>query len=254
MSFFEHLTELRRRLVRAAVGVVLAFAVAWAFVQPLQDQLMMPLHDAWQRLAAEGLVSGPPQLQTLGPLDHFMTQVRIAVTAALFGAAPIIFYQLWMFVAPGLYDTEKRLVLPFAGTSAVMFLLGAFFCFEAVIPFATEWFLRYPLEGSSEGAVRIVPQYTFPDYTTYTTKLLLAFGLMFELPLGVFFLARAGIVTHRSLLRFWKVSILVIFVVSAVLTPPDPFTLIMMAVPMTALFFASVGVAYLAARPRADRP
>lgn len=251
MSFFEHLAELRMRLIRATMGLAAAFVVAWIFRMQLQALVNAPLFDAWQTLVAEGKLSGPPKLQTLGVLDAFLTQVRIAVTAAIFLAGPVIFYQLWMFVAPGLYPSEKKLVVPFVATSAVMFVLGAAFCYEMVLPFATKWFLEYPLEEVDGSGVQVIPQYTFPDYTTYTTKLLLGFGLMFEMPLAVYFLAKVGLVTHKTLLRFWKVAVLVIFVASAFLTPPDPITLMFMAVPMTALFFLSVGVAYVVSKPKA---
>ncbi len=252
MSFFEHLAELRTRLIRATLGVAAAFVVAWVFRMELQAIIHAPLFDAWQALVAEGKLSGPPKLQTLGVLDAFLTQVRIAVTAALFLAGPVVFYQFWMFVAPGLYPSEKRLVIPFVATSAVMFALGAAFCYEMVLPFATQWFLEYPLEEADTSGVLVVPQYTFPDYTTYTTKLLLGFGVMFEMPLAVFFLAKVGLVTHRTLLRFWKVAVLIIFVVSAFLTPPDPITLMFMALPMTALFFLSVGIAYVVSKGQAQ--
>lgn len=245
MSFFDHLTELRMRLIRAALGVVAAFVLCWVFVDELNAIVKIPLRNAWNAVGLEGA----PQLQVLGVLDAFLTNVRIAVTAAIFVAAPIIFYQLWMFVSPGLYTREKRYVIPFAATSAIMFLVGATFCYTMVLPYATEWFLRFPLEQQDASQVQILPQYTFPEYTTYTTKLLLGFGLMFEFPLAVFFLAAAGLITHRTLLRHWKVSILLIFVASAFLTPPDPITLTFMAVPMVALFFASVGVAYVVSKP-----
>lgn len=248
MSFFDHLTELRSRLIRAAIGIAVGFAVCWIFVDQLNAIIKTPLAEAWTAVGLEGA----PQLQVLGVLDAFLTNVRIAVTAAIFVSAPIIFYQVWMFVSPGLYAREKRYVIPFAMTSAVMFLVGAAFCYKMVLPYATEWFLRFPLEQQDASNVQILPQYTFPDYTTYTTKLLLGFGLMFEFPLAVFFLAAAGLITHRTLLQHWKVAILLIFVASAFLTPPDPITLTFMAVPMVGLFFASVGVAYLVGKKNAE--
>ena len=246
MSFFEHLAELRRRLIHAAIGVVAAFALCWFFVLELQTLIHLPLADAWREVG----LAGQPRVQTLGVLDSFLTQVRIAVTAAIFLAGPILFYQLWMFVAPGLYANEKRLVVPFAITSAVMFLLGAAFCYVAVLPYATRWFLEYPMTQADASGVAVVPQYTFPDYTKYTTKLLVGFGIMFELPLAVFFLAKAGIITHLTLIRYWKISVMAIVVASAFLTPPDPITLVFMAVPMLVLFAASIGVAYLVSKPQ----
>lgn len=242
MSFFEHLAELRSRLMRAAIAVVVGFGGAFLFVDALEAVLFRPLTSAWAELGFEGA----PTLQNLGMLDAFLTDVRIALTFGLFFAGPIVFYQLWMFIAPGLYAKEKRLAVPFMLTSAVMFLGGAAFCYYAVFPFATQWFLEYSMRpGESSGGVQIVAQFTFSDYMKYATRLLLAFGVVFEFPLAIYFLARAGIITHKTLLRYWRVSVLFIFVASALLTPPDPITLTLMAIPLCVMFFASVGVAYL---------
>jgi sec-independent protein translocase protein TatC len=249
MSFFDHLAELRSRLMRAAIGVMVGFGGAFFFVDYLEGILLLPLSDAWRELGLEGV----PKLQNLGMLDSFLTDVRIALTFGLFFAGPIVFYQLWMFIAPGLYDKEKHLAVPFMATSAVMFVSGAAFCYYLVFPFATQWFLEYSMrDASGPGGVEIVAQFTFSDFMKYATRLLLAFGAVFEFPLAIFFLARAGIVTHLTLLRYWKISVLFIFVVSAFLTPPDPITLTLMAVPLTAMFFASVGVAYLVGRKHVE--
>jgi sec-independent protein translocase protein TatC len=256
MSFFEHLAELRTRLMRAAIATVLGFGGAFLFVDRLEALLFVPLTDAWARLEFEGA----PTLQNLGMLDAFLTDVRIALTFGLFFAGPVVFYQLWMFIAPGLYAKEKKLAVPFMLTSAVMFIGGAAFCYYAVFPFATQWFLEYSMRPSeASGGVQIVAQFTFSDYMKYATRLLLAFGVVFEFPLAIYFLARAGIISHKTLLRYWRFSVLFIFVASAFLTPPDPITLTMMAVPLCIMFFASIGVAYLvgkdqvAAQERLDR-
>jgi sec-independent protein translocase protein TatC len=242
MSFFEHLAELRTRLMRAAIATVLGFGGAFLFVDRLEALLFVPLTDAWARLEFEGA----PTLQNLGMLDAFLTDVRIALTFGLFFAGPVVFYQLWMFIAPGLYAKEKKLAVPFMLTSAVMFIGGAAFCYYAVFPFATQWFLEYSMRPSeASGGVQIVAQFTFSDYMKYATRLLLAFGVVFEFPLAIYFLARAGIISHKTLLRYWRFSVLFIFVASAFLTPPDPITLTMMAVPLCIMFFASIGVAYL---------
>jgi len=248
MSFFDHLTELRARLVRAAIGLAVGVAVAAFYVRELQALLLRPLETAWAKLQLGGM----PTLQDIGVLDHLLTHIRIAVTAGIFLSAPVIFYQLWKFISPGLYKREKRYVIPFVTTSVAMFGLGAVFCYLMVLPYATQWFLEYPLDQESVGGVQIISQYRFPDYIKYTTKLLIGFGLMFELPLIVFFLAVAGAITHKTLLRHWKIAVLLIFVVSAFLTPPDPITLMFMAVPMVALFFASVGVAYVVSKKDED--
>jgi sec-independent protein translocase protein TatC len=254
MSFFDHLAELRTRLVRAALGVTAAFVVCYVFVDELTVVVTKPFNDAWRAAKANypDLLGERPELQNLAALDAFLTDIRIAVFAAIFVAAPIIFYQLWMFVAPGLYAREKRLVVPFVATSAAMFVTGAVFCYLLVLPIATTFFIEYPLKKTAEDGVLIVTAYTYPDYVAYVTKILLGFGLMFEMPLAVFFLAKAGIVTHRTLLRHWKISVLLITITSAILTPPDPITIFLMGLPMIGLFFASIGVAYVVGKPERE--
>jgi Sec-independent protein secretion pathway component TatC len=121
-----------------------------------------------------------------------------------------------------------------------------------VLPIATKFFIEYPLKKALEDAVVIVTNYTYPDYVAYVTKILFGFGLMFEMPLGVFFLAKAGIITHRTLLRHWKISVLLITITSAILTPPDPITIFLMGLPMIGLFFASIGVAYVVGKPERE--
>lgn len=248
MSFFDHLADLRKRLMWSVVAIVGGFILAWIFVKDLQDFLTFPLAEAWARV--DGLPDGRPRLQNLGVFDAFLTHIRIAVTASLFLSAPVVFYQLWMFVAPGLYAREKKVVVPFVGTSAVMFILGAGFCYKLVIPVATQWFLEYPLhESGPDALVEIASAYTFTDYIKYVTRLLLAFGLVFEFPLLIFFLARIGAVTHRTLIRHWKISVVGSFVIGAFLTPPEPITQLLMATPMIVMYFGSIGVAYWASKP-----
>jgi sec-independent protein translocase protein TatC len=249
MSFFEHLQELRKRLVRAAFGVAGAFIFCYVLVDHLRTIVLAPYRDAW--FAVE--MPGEPELQNLSALEAFLTDLRIAIIAAVFIAGPILFYHLWMFISPGLYKKEKRLVVPFVATSAVMFAGGAVFCYYLVLPLATEFFLGYSIGATQVESVNIVPRFTYTDYVTYTTKLLLAFGMMFEFPLGIFFLAKAGVVTHITLLRHWKISMVLLFVVAAILTPPEPISQLLMAAPMIALYFISVGVAYFVSKPERER-
>jgi sec-independent protein translocase protein TatC len=145
-------------------------------------------------------------------------------------------------------------VVPFAATSAVMFAIGGWFCYQLVLPIATEFLLRYGMEkGTGEDPVQIVAQYTYTDHITYTTRLLLGFGLIFEFPLGVFFLAAAGVITHKTLIRHWRVMVLSFFIVAAFLTPPEPMSQILMAIPLCGLFGISIGVAYLVGKPERER-
>jgi len=247
MSFFDHLAELRKRLLRAVIAVVLGFVIAWIFRFELQNFLNQPLADAWA--STPELPGDKPQLQNLAVFDVFLVHIRIAVTASLFVSGPFVLWQIWMFVSPGLYNKEKNIVVPFVFTSAVMFILGAGFCYIYVIPVATSWFLQYPLDNAAGSNVDIVNAYTFADYTKYMTRLLLAFGLVFEFPLGIYFLARVGAVTHKTLIKHWKVSVVGAFLIGAFLTPPEPITQVLMAMPMVMMYFGSIGVAYWASKP-----
>ena len=246
MSFWDHLTELRNRLVKAALGVMLAVIVCFIYATELREFLAVPLHKAW--LAAG--MSGKPELQVLAMMDAFMTDMRVAVAAGIFLAAPIGFYQFWMFIAPGLYAREKRYVIPFVASSVFMFLLGAAFCYIVVLPWTIQWLLSYT-QSTSGAATAVVYNLTLNDYIRDATKILIAFGAVFEFPLLIAFLSFAGVVTHNSLLRFWKLSVVLIFIIAAFLTPPEPVSQLMMAIPMIALFFASVGISYLIGQSKA---
>ncbi len=261
MSFFDHLTELRKRLVRAAMGLAGAVVVCYALVDRLTQLLLAPYHDAWhaiqnncvENLGKTCLPDTGPRLQNLTAFESVLTDIRIAVIAGIFVSAPILFYQLWMFISPGLYRREKKLVVPFVATSAIMFVAGAVFCYAFVLPVATEFLLEYPLKKDLGEGVQIVANYTYTDYVQYTTRLLLGFGLMFEFPLAIFFMAKAGIVTHMTLLRHWRGMVVAAFIIGAILTPPEPVTQVLMAFPMIVLYFASAAVAYVVGKPERER-
>ena len=234
MSFWEHIAELRRRLFRIVIGVVAGFTISWGFAAQIIEVLKQPLLRAWDK--AE--VLGEPDLMVLGIQDPLMNDVRVALMGGIFIALPVIFYQVWMFVSPGLYRHEKRFVIPFVCTSAAMFALGSAFAFRFVLPFGYQWLLEY-------GGTTYRVQLELGNYLKGTTRLLLTFGLVFEFPLLVAFLAKTGAITHLSLLKFWKGAVVIIFIVAGFLTPPEPVSQSLMAGPMILLFFLSVGVAYL---------
>lgn len=246
MSFWDHLAELRNRLVKAALGVALAVVLCFVYATELREFLAAPLHQAW--LAAG--MSGRPELQVLAMMDAFMTDMRVAVAGGIFLAAPIGFYQFWMFIAPGLYAREKRFVIPFVATSVVMFLAGAAFCYYLVLPWTIQWLLSYT-QSTSGAETAVVYHLTLNDYVRDATKILVAFGAVFEFPLLVAFLSFAEVLTHRSLLRYWKISVVLVFIIAAFLTPPEPVSQLMMAIPMVVLFFTSVGIAYLITQSKA---
>lgn len=240
MSFWDHLGELRSRLTRAALGVAVSVVLCFIYATELREFLAVPLHKAW--VAAK--MPGKPELQVLAMMDAFMTDMRVAMAGGIFLATPVLFYQFWMFIAPGLYAREKRFVVPFVATSVFMFLLGAAFCYYVVLPWTIQWLLSYT-QSTSGAATAVVYNLTLNDYIRDATKILVAFGAVFEFPLLIAFLAFAEVLTHRSLLRFWKISVVMIFIIAAFLTPPEPVSQLMMAFPMVGLFFLSVGIAYL---------
>jgi sec-independent protein translocase protein TatC len=235
MPLTAHLEELRWRIVRALLAVAVAFALSWWFVEPLFALLLRPLVALRH---SDSLVIGT------GVTEAFFTKLKVAFIAALFLSSPVIFFQAWRFVAPGLYQSEKRLALPFAVAASVFFVLGATFCYTAVFPVGFQFFL------SEYDSVAITPQLRVSEYLSFAARMLLAFGVTFELPVVTFFLARLGLITHRTLLGSARYAIVVIFIVAAVLTPgPDVASQLLMAAPLLVLYALSIGVAYVVARP-----
>lgn len=227
MGLMDHLTELRARLVRCCIAVIIGFAICWAVVDPIFDLLIKPL------LAV--LPDGTHAQYTTLP-EAFFTRMYIAFVAGVFLASPVIFYQIWAFVAPGLYDEEKRHILPVAILSAIFFMAGGAFCYFIVFPFAFSFFVSY-----STPDIVITPKVS--DYLSFVLKLLIAFGLIFEMPIFTFFLARMGILTADMMRKGRRYAIVGIFILAAILTPPDVLSQLLMACPMLILYEASIWVA-----------
>lgn len=235
MAFLDHVGELRVRLIRMVLGIAVGFFGCFYFAPQISTFLRIPLHQAW---ASAGL-EGTPELQALQIQDPLMVDVRVAMAAGIFVTAPWLFWQVWLFIAPGLYAREKRFAIPFVLTSVIMFVVGAAFAFSIVLPFIYEWMIEY-----SQGRGEMI-QLEVNNYFKGTTRVLIAFGLVFEFPLLIAFLAKAGVVTEKVLLRFWKIAVILMFVVAGVLTPPEPISQLLMAGPMVVLYFISIGVAWL---------
>jgi sec-independent protein translocase protein TatC len=240
MPLTAHLEELRWRLVRALAGVGVAFAVAYVFVEPLFALLLGPLKAVEARLiAADVLPAGQALVIGTGPTEAFFTKLKVAFIAAVFGASPVIFYQAWRFVAPGLYPDEKRLAVPFSVAASVFFVLGAGFCYGVVFPVGFEFFLR------EYQSIDVAAQLRVSEYLSFSARMLLAFGVTFELPVVTFFLARLGVLTHRTLLGGVRYAVVGIFIAAAVLTPgPDVASQFLMAAPLLVLYGLSVVVAW----------
>jgi sec-independent protein translocase protein TatC len=175
--------------------------------------------------------------------EKFITNLKVGLFASVFLAAPFLFGQAWAFVAPGLYKHERRLALPFIVTSTLFFVAGAAFCYYGVLPWGMHFFL-------SLGTADITPQIKVAAYLRFVTRFILAMGLVFQMPLGIFFLARAGIVDAQGLSAFRKYAVVLSFVAAAVLTPPDPGTQVALALPMILLYELGILTARLWGRPK----
>jgi sec-independent protein translocase protein TatC len=224
IPFTAHLEELRKRLITCFVAVGIGFALSYGFKEKLFQILTQPL------------ISVMKQGETLiytGLPEAFFTFLKVSFLAGLMVASPVIIYQFWMFVAPGLYDREKRLMIPIVLLSSIFFVGGALFGYFIVFPFGFQFFLGFATET-------IRPMPSMKEYLSFSAKLLLAFGLVFELPLVLTFLARLGIVSVSFLKKNRKYALLLFFVGAAILTPPDVVTQIMMALPLMLLYEISI--------------
>lgn len=240
MPLTAHLEELRWRLVKAFVAIGIAFVGCYNFSDQVFELLTRPL-----------VALGDARLQLIGTgvTEAFFTRLKVSAIAAIFAASPVIFYQAWRFVAPGLYPTEKRTAIPFVLAATAFFVAGAAFCYRLVFPVGYAFFLQ---EYANIG---VAPQIRISEYLSFASRMLLAFGVTFELPVVTFFLARLGVVDHRFLLRWFRYAIVVIFIVAAVLTPgPDMASQFLMAAPLLVLYLVSIGVAFVVARPKTPTP
>lgn len=234
-----HLEELRSRLIKSLVGLGVAFVGCYQFVEAIMDWLIAPIRG----------LEGAQKVQMIGTglTEAFFTKLKVALFAAIFVGSPWIFYQLWKFVAPGLYDNEKKYVKPFVFFGTFFFVSGAYFCYRLVFPTAFGFFV------AEYASVSIEPFLKISEYLSFVSRMLLAFGAVFELPVFTFFLARVGIVDHKMMIAGWRWAIVIIFVVAAVLTPgPDVASQLLMATPLLFLYAVSIGVAYLFGRPPAE--
>jgi sec-independent protein translocase protein TatC len=244
MSFFDHLEELRARVVRALYGLIPTVGAAWVFRREILDYLTVPLGQAMHRLELP-----TNSLHFLSPADAFMAYMKLSLVVGLIAAAPWVSWQAWAFIAPGLYASEKRMAIPFVLASTVCFVGGAAFGYFAVFPAAFETFLSFSEELPRAG-LRITPSITMGEYLDFVTQLLLAFGVVFEVPVVVTFLALAGIVDWKQLLRFGRWWIAIAAVLAALLTPPDVGSQLAMLVPLIVLYYLSVLLAFLFGRRR----
>ncbi len=249
MPFLAHLRELRDRVRNAAIFFVLGFFVCFYFADQIYEWLKQPLFEVWRTNPATKHIAENPTMAFGTLTEPFWVNMSIAMWAGIFVASPFIFFQLWRFIAPGLYKKEQRIVTLFAVSSAVFFTGGALFCYHMVLGRLFDFLLGYANESQT-------PVIMMQGYLDLTRDMMLAFGAIFELPLLIAFMSMIGIVTHRGLWKFNRWFVVIAFIVGAILTPsPDAISQIMMAGPMIALYNLSIVIAYFITKrkERGDR-
>ena len=237
MTLMEHLIELRSRLIRSGIAIIIALFVTMPFGEDIFEFLCAP--------AVGKFPAGGGGFVYTQVAEEFMTYLKVGIFGAFLLALPWVAYQAWGFIAPGLYKKERRYVLPFVFFSTLLFGVGAAFCYYGILPYAMDFFLS----SSSELAT---PTIKVSAYLGFVTRLILAFGFVFETPLVIFFLARMGLVTAESLANFRRYAILIGFVLAACITPPDPGSQVAVAVPFIMLYELGIVIAKIFARPPMD--
>jgi len=222
-----HIADLRKRLVISSITVVIMFFACFSFYEPILEWMMAPVKHALP--AGTSMIAVEIQ-------ETFFTAMKVAFFGGFIISLPVIFWQLWLFLAPGLYDHEKKLVVPFVFFATLMFLLGASFAYYIVVPVGFDFLIAF---GNS--VVSVLP--SIGKYVGFFTKLLIGFGIAFELPVITFFLAKIGLVNDQMLKDFFRYAVVLIFIVAAVLTPPDVISQVLMAAPLLILYGVSIYIA-----------
>lgn len=241
MTLWEHLDELRGRMVKMMLAAIVGAVAAWIFKEELLGILTQPY-----------VAAGGKKLYFPAPAALFLSYIRLAALGGLVFALPFILYQIWAFVAPGLYSREKRFAIPFVVSSCGLFATGCYFGWKVAFPVAFEY-LRSFMENKLPGGMEIQDTVMVGEYIEFISHMFLAFGIAFELPVLAFFLSIAGIVTHRDLIRFFRYFIVIAFVIAAVLTPPDPVSQLLLAIPLCLLYGISIVIAWVFSRKRHEQ-
>jgi sec-independent protein translocase protein TatC len=244
MTFWEHLEELRSRLIKMILAFLVGAVVAWIYREKLLVWLTQPFVRAWN----EGDF-GKAALHFPAPASLFIAYIKLALLGGFVLALPIMLYQLWAFIAPGLYSREKRFAIPFVASSCGLFAGGGYFGWKVAFPVAFQYLLGFggPIAGTT---LEVKPTVMIGDYIEFVMRMLMAFGVVFELPVLVFFLSAAKIINYKHMIRFSRYFVVIAFVVGAIITPPDPMSQFLLAVPLCLLYVVSIGIAYIVG----DRP
>ncbi len=230
MPLLEHLAELRRRIVISAIVVLLGACASYSFATPLFAFLTAPHYASFP----------PNSLIGTGPAEAFVLKIKVAIFASFFLTSPILFYQLWLFIAPGLLDREKRLVVPFVLVTSILFLLGAGSAYTTLVPVSISFF------RTQYDSIGVTPAITLREHVSLMMRLLLGCGFVAQLPVIAYFAGRLGLVSASFLLSKFRHATVIIFIIAAIVTPtPDIVTQCVFALPLLGLYGISVGIVWL---------
>lgn len=222
-----HIADLRKRLMYSGAALIVAFFACFFFYEPILEWMMLP---------AKEILPAGSSMVAIEIQETFFTALKVAFFSGFIVSLPVIFWQLWLFLSPGLYEHEKKLVIPFVFFATLMFLTGSSFAYYVVVPYGFDFLINF---GST--VVTVFP--SIGKYVGFFTKLLFGFGVAFELPVITFFLAKIGLVDDKMLKDFFKYAIVIIFVLASLLTPPDVVTQFLMAGPLILLYIVSIYIA-----------
>ncbi len=220
MPFLQHLTELRTCLLHSIIGIFIGAMACYYWVNELFRFITSPITSSELKFEIIGT----------GPSEAFICKIQIAIVVGILLSCPFTFYQIWKFISPGLHDNEKKMAVPFIGFTSFFFLAGTSFCFFFVLPVAFDFFLEEFI------SVGISPNIKIGEYLSFIVQLLLAFGVIFELPVLCYFLSRAELIKYKSLIDNFRYAVVGIFIIAGLLTPPDVISQMLMAMPLLVLY------------------
>jgi len=228
-----HLIELRKRLVVIVGTLIVFFFACFYFHEAILEWMIEPLNDALIEVGKKSLTAADGKITTSQVGGAFFVALKVSFFAALIFSIPILLWQVWLFVAPGLYANEKKMLLPFIFGGTTMFVVGVLFAYYVVTPFGFDFLITF-------GSFKFTPLINIEDYVGFFSKIMFGFGLAFELPVFSYFLALLGLIDDRMMKSFFKYAVIIIFIVAALLTPPDVLTQLLMAGPLIILYGFSI--------------
>ena len=228
MSFIEHITALRKSLTKSIIAISITSTICLFWSPEIFKFIVSPLNENFGKFDIIGT----------GPGEAFLIKLQLSIIGGILMASPYCFYQLWCFISPAMYAKEKKVAIPFVAASSILFLGGVSFCFTMMFPYAFQYFYA---EYESFG---IHPSIKVDEYMGFITRMMLVFGIVFETPVVCYFLARMGIVTPQFLIKNGRYSIVAIFIIAAILTPPDVVSQLLLAAPLLVIYALCIGIAF----------